>query len=92
MYKGREPQTSDEEEMVANLFDAMCWVVMHGENKEKFVQAEGIELMLLIMKVRRRYSLVCRAYMLASFEGVFGRSGREHQPGSTAAAPAWIAT
>eukprot|EP00242_Pyramimonas_sp_CCMP2087_P011677 CAMPEP_0198198424 /NCGR_PEP_ID=MMETSP1445-20131203/1901_1 /TAXON_ID=36898 /ORGANISM="Pyramimonas sp., Strain CCMP2087" /LENGTH=584 /DNA_ID=CAMNT_0043867989 /DNA_START=217 /DNA_END=1968 /DNA_ORIENTATION=+ len=53
MYKGREPHTSDEEEMVANLFDAMCWVVMHSENKEKFVQAEGIELMLLIMKNKR---------------------------------------
>ena len=51
MYKGREPNSSDEEEMVANLFDARCWVVMTGENKEKFVSAEGIELMLLVIKV-----------------------------------------
>lgn len=54
MYKGREPASSDEEEMVANLFDAMCWVVMTPENKEKFVQAEGIELMLLVIKVCSR--------------------------------------
>jgi len=53
MYKGREPASSDEEEMVANLFDAMCWVVMTPENKEKFVQAEGIELMLLVIKNKK---------------------------------------
>jgi hypothetical protein len=51
MYKGREPASGDEEEMVANLFDAMCWVVMLAENKERFVAAEGIELMLLVIKV-----------------------------------------
>ena len=27
MYKGREPKSGDEEELVANIFDALCWVI-----------------------------------------------------------------
>jgi hypothetical protein len=53
MYKGREPKSGDEEELVANLFDALCWVVMLTENKERFVAAEGIELMLLVIKNKK---------------------------------------
>ncbi|CAM6091003.1 unnamed protein product [Calypogeia fissa] len=53
MYKSRDPKTSEEEEMLENLFDCLCSVVMPVENKERFVKAEGVELMIIIMKQKR---------------------------------------
>jgi beta-catenin-like protein 1 len=53
MYKSRDPKTSDEEEMVENLFDSLCCVLMPMENKDRFVKAEGVELMIIIMKQKK---------------------------------------
>ncbi|KAJ8618457.1 hypothetical protein MRB53_014643 [Persea americana] len=53
MYKSRDPKSSDEEEMVENLFDCLCCLLMPVENKEKFVKAEGVELMIIIMKQKK---------------------------------------
>lgn len=53
MYKSRDPKSLDEEEMVENLFDCLCCLLMPVENKEKFVKAEGVELMLIIMKQKK---------------------------------------
>ncbi|XP_037497678.1 beta-catenin-like protein 1, partial [Jatropha curcas] len=53
MYKSKDPKTSDEEEMVENLFDCLCCLLMPLENKEKFVKAEGVELMIIIMKQKK---------------------------------------
>lgn len=43
MYKSKDPKSSDEEEMVENLFDCLCCLLMPLENKERFVKAEGVE-------------------------------------------------
>ncbi|KAL6911205.1 hypothetical protein ACP4OV_000010 [Aristida adscensionis] len=53
MYKSKDPKTSDEEEMLENLFDCLCCVLMPLENKERFVKAEGVELMIIIMKQKK---------------------------------------
>ncbi|GJM87523.1 hypothetical protein PR202_ga03487 [Eleusine coracana subsp. coracana] len=53
MYKSRDPKTSDEEEMLENLFDCLCCVLMPMENKDRFVKAEGVELMIIIMKQKK---------------------------------------
>jgi beta-catenin-like protein 1 len=53
MYKSRDPKTSDEEEMLENLFDCLCCVLMPLENKERFLKAEGVELMIIIMKQKK---------------------------------------
>ncbi|KAK9266441.1 hypothetical protein L1049_007438 [Liquidambar formosana] len=53
MYKSRDPKSSDEEEMVENLFDCLCCLLMPLENKERFVKAEGVELMIIIMKQKK---------------------------------------
>ncbi|KAI4307722.1 hypothetical protein L6164_030879, partial [Bauhinia variegata] len=34
MYKFKDPKTSDEEEMLENLFDCLCCLLMPLENKE----------------------------------------------------------
>eukprot|EP01018_Ginkgo_biloba_P030882 Gb_25207 [translate_table: standard] len=53
LYKSRDPKSGDEEEMVENLFDCLCNLVMPLENKERFVKAEGVELMIIIMKQKK---------------------------------------
>lgn len=53
MYKSRDPKSSDEEEMVENLFDCLCCLLMPVENKEKFLKAEGVELMIIIMNQKK---------------------------------------
>ncbi|KAL0282033.1 UNVERIFIED_CONTAM: Beta-catenin-like protein 1 [Sesamum radiatum] len=35
MYKSKDPKTGDEEEMVENLFDCLCCLLMPLENKER---------------------------------------------------------
>lgn len=53
MYKSKDPKTSDEEEMLENLFDCLCCLLMPLENKERFMKAEGVELMIIIMKQKK---------------------------------------
>lgn len=36
-----------------NLFDALCSTLMTPQNKMMFVEAEGIELMVLILKQKK---------------------------------------
>lgn len=52
-YKSRDPRSPDEAEMLENLFDCLCCVLMPMENKERFVKAEGVELMIIIMKQKK---------------------------------------
>lgn len=53
MYKSRDPKSSDEEEMLENLFDCLCCLLMPMENKERFLKSEGVELMIIIMKQKK---------------------------------------
>ncbi|GAB2211389.1 hypothetical protein Drorol1_Dr00024701 [Drosera rotundifolia] len=62
MYKSKDPKSSEEEEMLENLFDCLCCLLMPLENKERFVKAEGVELMIIIMKQKKSaYSSAIRA-------------------------------
>ena len=66
-YKSKDPADEGEEEVLQNLFDALCTVVMSPENKRAFVDAEGLELMLLMMKSKkqcRTSALKCVDYAL----------------------------
>lgn len=49
----RDPQNSDEEEHIENLFNALCSCLMSDETRRAFVDAEGVELMVLMLKARR---------------------------------------
>ncbi|XP_010940280.1 uncharacterized protein [Elaeis guineensis] len=53
MYKSKDPKSSDEEEMLGNLFDCLCCLLMQMENKERFLKSEGVELMIIIMKQKK---------------------------------------
>jgi beta-catenin-like protein 1 len=49
-YRRRDPADDDEEEVAANLFDALTTVLDTKEGKQKFVEAEGVELALIMVK------------------------------------------
>jgi len=51
-YKARDPETAEEEELVENAFDVLCAVLMEPGAKKAFVEADGAELMVLILKAR----------------------------------------
>ncbi|KAI3699235.1 hypothetical protein L2E82_43392 [Cichorium intybus] len=53
MYKLRDARSLDEKEMVENLFDCLCCLLMPLENKESFLKAEGVELMIVIMNQKK---------------------------------------
>ncbi|ESK96043.1 duf1716 domain protein [Moniliophthora roreri MCA 2997] len=49
-YRKKDPSDSDETEFMENVFDSLCSALAETKNKELFVQAEGPDLMVLIMK------------------------------------------
>ncbi|GAW25305.1 putative nuclear associated protein [Rosellinia necatrix] len=50
-YRKRDPEKGgEEEEYVENLFEALTCVVDESEGKAKFVEAEGVELCLIMLK------------------------------------------
>lgn len=51
MYRKRDPaKDSEEEEYVENVFDALTGVVDEPEGKAKFIEAEGVELCLIMIR------------------------------------------
>ncbi|KAJ3102727.1 hypothetical protein HDU97_000340 [Phlyctochytrium planicorne] len=52
-YKRRDPQESDEIEMMENFFDSLCLALAEPEGKEAFLNEEGVELMLIILKEKK---------------------------------------
>lgn len=50
-YRKRDPvKGGDEEEFVENVFDCLTCVVDEAEGKRKFVEAEGVELALIMLR------------------------------------------
>jgi beta-catenin-like protein 1 len=50
-YRKRDPlKGTEEEEFVENVFDSLTCVVDESEGKQKFVEAEGVELCLIMIK------------------------------------------
>jgi beta-catenin-like protein 1 len=50
-YRKRDPEKGgDEEEYMENLFDALTCIVDEPEGKAKFIEAEGVELCLIMLK------------------------------------------
>ncbi|KAG8681032.1 hypothetical protein FRC09_017804, partial [Ceratobasidium sp. 395] len=53
VFRRRDPTSADETEFMENVFDALCSALAESEVKELFQQAEGVDLMVLIMKENR---------------------------------------
>ncbi|KAG8721984.1 hypothetical protein FRC08_008080 [Ceratobasidium sp. 394] len=53
VFRRRDPSSADETEFMENVFDALCSCLAEPEVKELFQQAEGVDLMVLMMKENR---------------------------------------
>lgn len=49
-YRRRVPEDADEEEFMENVFDSLAAALTEPEIKKLFMDAEGIDLMVLMMK------------------------------------------
>ncbi|EIE91883.1 hypothetical protein RO3G_16594 [Rhizopus delemar RA 99-880] len=50
IYRRKDASSEDESEMVENFFNSMCSLLNEIENKNRFLEAEGIELMVIMLK------------------------------------------
>lgn len=53
-YKRHDPASTEELEMMENLFDSLCSSLMHHPNKEKFLKGEGLQLMNLMLREKKQ--------------------------------------
>ena len=49
-FRKRDPRDGDETEFMENTFDALCSALAEKDVKQRFLDGEGVELMLLFMK------------------------------------------
>ncbi|KAI9237853.1 MAG: Catenin-beta-like protein [Podila humilis] len=53
VYKRKDPKDPDEIEMMENLFDCLCSSLAEKEIKQLFLEGEGIELMVIMIKEKK---------------------------------------
>lgn len=49
-YRKRDPEDGEESEFMENAFDCLCSIVRVNEFKSAFVVAEGMELMIIMIR------------------------------------------
>lgn len=49
-YRRKDPSDADETEFMENVFDTLCSALTEPELKRLFLDAEGVDLMVLMMK------------------------------------------
>ncbi|EJD01453.1 DUF1716-domain-containing protein [Fomitiporia mediterranea MF3/22] len=58
-YRRRNSADADEEEFMENVFDVLCASLQEPECKKLFLEAEGIDLMVLMLKDKKDYATQC---------------------------------
>ncbi|CAD6887382.1 unnamed protein product [Tilletia laevis] len=52
-FRKKDPVGGEETEFMENLFDALCSSLSVNANKHRFLEGEGVELMVIIMREKR---------------------------------------
>ncbi|GAN06851.1 DUF1716-domain-containing protein [Mucor ambiguus] len=71
-YRRKDAASEDETEMVENFFNAICSLLNEQENKQRFLESEGIELMVIMLKEKtlaRIRAIKVLNYALSGQEG-----------------------
>uniref|UniRef100_A0A8B9JFS4 Beta-catenin-like protein 1 n=1 Tax=Astyanax mexicanus TaxID=7994 RepID=A0A8B9JFS4_ASTMX len=53
VFKRHNPSTAEEQEMMENLFDALCSCLMLPANRDRFLRGEGLQLMNLMLRSKK---------------------------------------
>ncbi|THH32917.1 hypothetical protein EUX98_g1307 [Antrodiella citrinella] len=71
-YRKRDPVDADETEFMENIFDSLCSALAEPEVKKAFLDCEGVDLMLIMMKEKmqsRSRSIKVLDYALSGAAG-----------------------
>ena len=71
-YKRHDPNVSEEVEMMENLFDSLCSLLLEVENRDRFLKGEGLQLMNLMLREKKKSragALKVLSHALAGPEG-----------------------
>ena len=49
-YKRHDPNQAEEIELMENLFDCLCSLLLENENRDRFLRGEGLQLMNLMLR------------------------------------------
>uniref|UniRef100_A0A671PA16 Beta-catenin-like protein 1 n=1 Tax=Sinocyclocheilus anshuiensis TaxID=1608454 RepID=A0A671PA16_9TELE len=75
VFKRHNPATAEEQEMMENLFDALCSCLMLPANRDRFLRGEGLQLMNLMLREKK----VSRVSALKVLDyGVIGPEGSDN--------------
>lgn len=72
VYKRHDPASNEEQEYMSNLFNCMCSALMARENRDRFLNGEGLQLMNLMLrekKMSRNGSLKVLDHAMAGPDG-----------------------
>eukprot|EP00088_Acartia_fossae_P044233 TRINITY_DN4689_c0_g1_i2.p1 TRINITY_DN4689_c0_g1~~TRINITY_DN4689_c0_g1_i2.p1 ORF type:complete len:590 (-),score=161.14 TRINITY_DN4689_c0_g1_i2:233-2002(-) len=53
-YKRHDPNQQEEFELMENLFNCMCSLLAEKENRDRFLQGEGLQLMNLMLREKKK--------------------------------------
>ncbi|XP_037540306.1 beta-catenin-like protein 1 [Nematolebias whitei] len=53
VFKRHNPNTAEEQEVMENLFDALCSCLMLSSNRDRFLKGEGLQLMNLMLREKK---------------------------------------
>merc|ERR1719350_13369 len=72
-YKRHDPNVSEELEMMENLFDCLCSLMLEVTNRERFLKGEGLQLMNLMLREKKKSrsgALKVLSHALNGMEGI----------------------
>jgi len=72
-YKRHDPGMAEEVELMENLFDCLCSLMLEVSNRERFLKGEGLQLMNLMLREKKKSrsgALKVLSHALTGPEGV----------------------
>lgn len=52
-YKRHDPNSAEEQELMENIFDGLCALLLYSPNRDLFLKAEGLQLMNLMLREKK---------------------------------------
>jgi len=72
-YKRHDPAVAEEVELMENLFDCLCSLMLEVTNRERFLKGEGLQLMNLMLREKKKSrsgALKVLSHALNGLEGI----------------------
>lgn len=71
-YRKRDPADEEETEFMENVFDALCSCLLLDANKKRFLNDEGVELMVIMLKEKKQSRMRALKVLDHALSGAYG--------------------